>query len=114
MENSPQLEGAKLVKKWPENGKKKTENSLEHPFFLAMFCPCPAAGGFQFGFPFFSRLRLLAVFHAMPARHDCKVCETETHKVLAGTSALKSQYVGAEQKKAAEVEFRDVLFGVSD
>ena len=46
-------------KKWPKKGFQGVSHLLGH------FCPCPAGGRFPFGFHF----RLLAVFHAMPARH---------------------------------------------
>ena len=73
MEKSPQLDRAKNGKKWAENGE-ENGNSLENPFLAAIFCPCPAGGSFPFGFPCVPYFRLLAVFHAMPARHDPKHC----------------------------------------
>ena len=59
---------AREGQKWPKKG-----TTLKIPFFWAIFCHfCPVQLGavFHFDFPFFSHFWLLAVFHAMPARHD--------------------------------------------
>ena len=73
MENRPKLDGGK-------NGKKMAQKwffegvfhyfSIFGPFFCH-FCPRPAWGGFPFSIShFFFHFRLLAVFHAIPARQD--------------------------------------------
>ena len=56
----------KKARKWRGSGKLPWKSN----FFATCFMPCPAGGSFRFGFPYFPHFRLLAVFHAMPARHD--------------------------------------------
>ena len=81
MENGPKLDrsknGQKMGQKWTNNGK-LPQKSIFCPFF-GHFCPCPAWGRFPFRFPFFFHFRLLAVFHAIPARQDPKVREQKRH-----------------------------------
>ena len=74
MENGPKLDrgknGKKMAQKWKDNGK-LPQKSIFGPIFCH-FCPCPAWGRFPCRFPFLFHFRLLAVFHAMPARQDPK------------------------------------------
>ena len=72
MENSPKLDGAKNGKKMAQNGN-IMENALKNPFlghFFAIFAPVQDGAVFHFDFHFFFHFRLLAVFHAIPARQD--------------------------------------------
>ena len=72
---APSWTGAKTAKKWPKNGQ-IMEFSIIFQFlghFFLPFCPCPARCRFPFRFPFFFHFRLLAVFHAIPARQDPNV-----------------------------------------
>ena len=60
-------------KERPKNGFLREFSIILHFFAIfGPFCPCPAWGRFPFRFPFFffSYFRLLAVFHAIPARQD--------------------------------------------
>ena len=72
MENGPKLgrgkNGQKMAQKMDFEGVSHYF-SIFWPFF-GHFCSCPAWGRFPFRFPFFFHFRLLAVFHAIPARQD--------------------------------------------
>ena len=70
---APSWTGAKMAKKWPKMGFLREFSIIFSIFglFFCHCCPCPAWGHFPFRFPiFFFHFRLLAVFHAMPARQD--------------------------------------------
>ena len=73
MENGSKLDGGKNGKKWPKNGKLH-QKSIFGPFF-AIVAPVQLGAVFHFDFHFFFlffHFRLLAVFHAIPARQDPK------------------------------------------
>ena len=64
--------GQKMAKKWPKTGFLR-EFSIIFPFlghFLVIFAPVQLGAVFHFDFHFFFHFRLLAVFHAIPARQD--------------------------------------------
>ena len=59
--------------KWQKNGLKMEKKWRKLPqisMLCHFFAPCPAGGSFPFSFPFFPHFRLLAVFHATPARQE--------------------------------------------
>ena len=80
---------------------------------LANFCPCPAEPSFLFGFSFFPHFRVLAVFHAVPARHDPKsdqcrvqlfalsVCSAEVYST--NQSAVPMGSIGGVQQVYSSV-----------
>ena len=84
MENSL---GPRMEKKW------KTPSKIQ---VFAIFFLCPPGGCFPFGVPFFPHFRLLAVFHAVPARHDPNSLKGWCHRlsgpVLRDTAGLSQRY----------------------
>ena len=66
------------------------ENSLKNPFFghfFGIFAPVQLGAVFHFDFLFF-HFRLLAVFHAIPARHDPKTPEHVTSARPSGATSM--------------------------
>ena len=72
MENGPKLDRGKNGKKWPKNGKNKgklPQKAIFWAIFLP-FLPLSSLGPFSISISIFFHFRLLAVFHAIPARQD--------------------------------------------
>ena len=94
MENGPTLDGGKtgkkMAKKWMFEGVLHYFPFLGH--FFAIFSPVQLGAVFHFDFHFFFfHFRLLAVFHAIPARHDPKArlqSEVGTEDFFRGTNFL--------------------------